>query len=142
MVDVIGEFKSPKPMILKVNSVISLSNLASHTLKMVLLKQDVVFDPLTIDKFTGDITAYEQDYSGYERKTLSNVTRVDNISDRYLWIADDVTFESLYATVRYGLIIDDTTKDVISVMDLGDNLTFAGDITFDLNVHGFFGIKV
>lgn len=137
-----GNFKAPKSAILKVNNSISLSNMAGMTLQMVLLKPDAVVDPYTVSTFTGDLASAEQNYSGYARQTLSGVTRIDTIQDGYIWTANDVTFEGLNAGVRYGLIIDSATNNIISIMDLGDTYTFAGDITFSLNVYGFFGIKV
>lgn len=140
MAENLGIWKTPKTAILKINNPFSVSALGN--LEMLLLKTTATIDPYTIDKFTGDITAYEQDYDGYTRKTLTGITRVNTIQDGYLWLADDITFQALFSTVRYGLIIDKTTKDVIAIMDLGGNITFAGDITFDLNVFGFFGIKV
>lgn len=138
--EALGGFKAPKSLILKVNNTINLSALSN--LEMLLLKSDAIIDPYTISTFTGDITTYEQDYVGYIRKDLTNITRVDSIQDGYLWVADNIEFESLNASMRYGLIIDKTTKDVISILDLENVYTFAGNITFDLNVYGFLSIKV
>ena len=140
MTEALGSFKAPKSIIFKVNNDIDIYSLSN--LEILLLKSDAIIDPYTIDTFTGDITAYEQDYTGYERISLTNITRVDSIQDGYVWTADNVEFQALNASMRYGLVIDKTTNDVISILDLGDVYTFAGNITFDLSVYGFLSIKV
>lgn len=142
MVSVIGKYKKPKSIIMKLNTVFDLSNLGSDTYEFLLLKNTANIDQFTVDKFDSNLEPYEQDYEGYTRQVLSNITRVDSIQDKYIWTADDVVFLSLNANVRYGLIIKQDTKDVIAIMDLEDVLTFAGDITFNLSVYGFLTIKV
>lgn len=127
---------------MKLNTVFDLSNLGSDTYEFLLLKNTANIDQFTVDKFDSNLEPYEQDYEGYTRQVLSNITRVDSIQDKYIWTADDVVFLSLNANVRYGLIIKQDTKDVIAIMDLEDVLTFAGDITFNLSVYGFLTIKV
>lgn len=140
MTEALGEWEAPKSLILKINDTISLSPLSN--LEMVLLKSDAVIDRYTLDTFTGDITAYEQDYVGYARVDLTNITRVNTIQDGYVWTADNIEFQALNASMQYALVIDKTTDDIISVLDLGSVITFAGDITFDLNVYGFLSISV
>lgn len=140
MTEALGEWEAPKSLILKINDTISLSPLSN--LEMVLLKSDAVIDRYTLDTFTGDITAYEQDYVGYARVDLTNITREDGIQDGYVWTADNIEFQALNASMQYALVIDKTTDDIISVLDLGSVITFAGDITFDLNVYGFLSISV
>lgn len=142
MVELQGSFETPKSTILKINNPININDLSSHDFEFVLLKQDAIISKYTADKFTGTIATYEQDYTGYARQPLENVTRVDNIQDAYLWIADGVTFPDLAGSLQYGLIIEKDTKDIVSIMDLKDVLTFAGDITFNINVHGFMKVKV
>lgn len=142
MVSVIGKYKKPKSVIMKLNTVFDLSDLGSDTYEFLLLKNTANIDQFAVDKFDSNLEPYEQDYEGYTRQALSNITRVDSIQDKYIWTADDVTFLSLNANVRYGLIIKQDTKDIIAIMDLEDVLTFAGDITFNLSVYGFLTIKV
>lgn len=142
MVQVIGKYKKPKSAILKLNDKFKLSALSDHTYEFLLLKNTADIDRFTVSTFDSNLEPYEQDYEGYQRQTLSNITRVDSIQDRYVWTANDVTFLSLNASLRYGLIIRQDTKDIIAIMDLEDVLTFAGDITFNLSVYGFLTTKV
>lgn len=142
MVQVIGKYKKPKSAILKLNGAFNLSNLSANTYEFLLLKNTADIDRFTVSTFDSNLEPYEQDYEGYQRQTLANITRVDTVQDRYVWTSDDVTFLSLNGSVRYGLIIRQDTKDIIAIMDLEDVLTFAGDITFNLSVYGFLTVKV
>jgi hypothetical protein len=142
MVQVIGKYKKPKSAILKLNVIFNLSNLAEHTYEFILLKNTADINQFSVDKFDSNLIPYEQDYEGYNRQVLTNITRVDSIQDKYVWTADDVTFLSLNASLRYGLIVRQDTGDIIAIMDLEDVLTFAGDITFNLSVYGFLTTKV
>lgn len=143
MVETIGNISSPKSFILKQNSVIPLtSNLGGLTYQAALLQSSANVDMSTIDTFTGDIAALEANYTGYSRVTLANIARVDNISNGYLWTANDLLFEALYSSVQYIVIFDTTNYNIVSIIDLGDVYTFAGDITFTISVQGFLKVEV
>ncbi len=45
-------------------------------------------------------------------------------------------------TVRYVVIFEDASKNIVSILDLDETYTFAGNITFNLSVCGFLAIKV
>lgn len=137
MTTIQGTFNAPKSLILKLNSTININSLSN--LSFALLKNNAVIDLDTLDKMTS-LTSYEQDYEGYSRKTVDNIIK-NNVTGGYLWTATDVIFLGLYATVRYGIIFNTSTNDIIAVMDLGQDFTFAGDITFGLSVYGFLEIK-
>lgn len=138
MVEMMGEISSPKSFILKQNSIIPLTNnLGGLTYQAALLRSAATIDMSTLDTFSGDIAALEANYDGYSRVTLTNISRVDNLQNGYLWLADDLLFDALFSSVRYIVIFESVNKHIISVIDLEDVYTFAGDITFTISVQGF-----
>ncbi|MCE7699935.1 MAG: hypothetical protein K8E24_014300 [Methanobacterium paludis] len=137
-----GNLISPKSLMLKTNTIIKLSNINQNSFEMILLNDDAIIDQYALDKFEGDITAYEIAYTGYARQTLTNLSRVDTIQNAYLFLADNVTFPALNGTLRYGLVVEKTTKDIVTIYDFGESTTFAGDITFNTSIYGFLKTEV
>lgn len=144
MSELAGNWKSPKSAILKLNKSgqIQLDDLNTQTLKMALVRPEANIDFSTISTFTGSILDHELNYSGYSRPTLSGVARVNNLSDRYVWTANNVTFNGLMGSVKYVVIFEDANKHIISILDLDETYSFAGNITFNLSVYGFLSVKV